>query len=248
LWSGLFAGNQLTLHCLRHAVLGVESSFELAPQARQRTLYRLDGGAGTDDNLRWLLGRGYQVIAKGYSGKRAHALARRVRRWDRADATSWLGWVTPTFDLARPIRVMVKRCLKNGRLGHSYYVTTLHFASKQAFMQRYNQRGGAEVEQFRADKQGLHLSARRKRRFEAQKGLILLTDLAHNLLADFQQRALSDSPFAGWGLKRIVRDLLAVPGRLHFEGTQLKRIDLLASHPYADALLICLQNYVAARF
>ena len=46
-------------------------------------------------------------------------------------------------------------------------------------MDRYNQRGGAEIEQFRADKSGLHLSARRKRDFSAQKALILLTDLAH---------------------------------------------------------------------
>jgi hypothetical protein len=179
LWSELFAGNQLTLHCLRPAVLGVERSFELTAQARQRTLYRLDGGAGTDDNLRWLLGRGYQVIAKGYSGKRADALARRVSRWDQADAHSWLGWVRPTFDLARPIRVMVKRRLHNGCRRHSYYVTTLSFASKQAFMQRYNQRGGAEIEQFRADKQALHLSTRRKRRFEAQKGLILPVSYTH---------------------------------------------------------------------
>jgi hypothetical protein len=44
----------------------------------------------------------------------------------------------------------------------------------------YNRRGGAEVEQFRNDKNGLHLAARRKRGLLAQKSLILLTDLAHN--------------------------------------------------------------------
>lgn len=236
------------MQCLQQAVLAVESSFELAAEARKRTLYRLDGGAGTDENLHWLLTRGYQVLAKGFSGKRAKAVAAHVSRWDVYDGQSWLGWVAPTFDLGRPIQVVVKRRLHKGKLRHSYYVTTLSFPSKRALMSRYNQRGGAEIEQFRADKGGLHLSARRKRCFVAQKALILLTDLAHNLLADFHSRALADSRFVTWGLKRIVRDLLAVPGWLHFRSGQLKRIELLASHPYADELTICLERYYSGRF
>lgn len=248
LWSDLFPGNQLTMQCLQQAVLGVESSFELAPEQRKRTLYRLDGGSGTDENLRWLLSRSYQVLGKGFSGKRAKALADHVSRWDVYDDQSLLGWVEPTFDLGRPIQVVVKRRRHKGKIKHSYYVTTLSFPSKRALMHRYNQRGRAEIEQFRADKSGLHLSARRKRNLMAQKALILLTDLAHNLLADFHSRALADSRFADWGLKRIVRDLLAVPGRLHFRSGQLKRINLLASHPYADELIICLEKYCSGRF
>ena len=248
LWSDLFPGNQLTMQCLQQAVLGVESSFELAPSQRKRALYRLDGGSGTDENLRWLLDRGYQVLGKGFSGKRAKALADHVSRWDTYEDQSWLGWVNPTFDLGQTVNVVVKRRLHKGKLKHSYYVTTLSFPSKRALMDRYNQRGGAEIEQFRADKSGLHLSARRKRNFAAQKALILLTDLAHNLLADFHSRALADSHFADWGLKRIVRDLFAVPGRLHFQSGQLKRIELLASHPYADELIICLEKYCLGRF
>lgn len=248
LWSELFPGNQLTMQCLQQAVLAVESSLELAPSERKRTLYRLDGGSGTDDNLAWLLARGYQVLAKGFSGKRAKALAAHISRWDSYDQQCWLGWVEPSFDLGRPIQVVVKRRWHKEKWKHSYYVTTLSFPSKRALMHRYNQRGGAEIEQFRADKAGLHLSARRKRPFVAQKALILLTDLAHNLLADFRSRALNGSSFADWGLKRIVRDLLAVPGRLHFRSGQLKRIDLLASHPYADELIICLERYCSGRF
>lgn len=248
LWSDLFPGSQLTLQSLQKAVLGVESSFELAPQARKRTLYRLDGGSGTDKNLKWLLARGYQILAKGFSGTRAKALATRVTRWDAYAGKSYLGWVDPPFDLGSPVRVVVKRWLHKGNWKHSYYVTTLTFPSKQALMAHYDQRGAAEIEQFRSDKDGLHLSARRKQSFVAQKALILLTDLVHNLLADFQRRALLDSPFADWGLKRIVRDLLAVPGRLHFHSGQLKRIELLASHPYADDLLLCLQRYCSDPF
>ena len=247
-WSDLFPGNYLTMQCLQAAVLAVESSFDLGPAERKRTLYRLDGGAGTDENLGQLLARDYQVLAKGFSGKRAKALAAHVQRWDPYEPESWLGRVSPTFDLGRPIDVLVKKRLHKGKWKHSYYVTTLTFPSKKAFMDSYNLRGGAEVEQFRSDKSGLHLSARRKQRFTAQKALILLTDLTHNLLADFRYHGLANSPFAQWGLKRMVRDLLAMPGRLYFEAGQLKRIELLQTHPYAEALIICLERYYSHRF
>lgn len=236
------------MQCLQPAVLGVESSFEFDHSQRKRTLYRLDGGAGTDKNLRWLLQKEYQILSKGYSGKRACALAKRVQRWDAFDETSWLGHVEPTFDLGRPVQVLVRRRLSRGKWKHTFYVTTLSFPSKQAFMHSYNQRGAAEIEQFRADKDGLHLAARRKQKFVAQKALVLLTDLAHNLLSDFQRRGLSASAFANWGAKRIVRDLLAIPGRLDFASGQLKRIDLLASHPYANAVIGCLETYTSGRF
>ena len=236
------------MQCLQPAVLAVETSFELAQEQRKRTLYRLDGGSGTDDNLRWLLARDYQVLAKGFSGKRAHALASLVQRWDRYDEQSWLGQMAPPFDLGRPVHLIVKKRLLKGKIKHSYYVTTLSFPSKRAMMDKYNLRGGAEIEQFREDKSGLGLSARRKQSFEAQKALILLTDLAHNLLADFRHYGLAESRFATWGLKRIVRDLLAIPGRLYFEGAELKRIELLAEHPYAEELIICLERYCSSRF
>jgi hypothetical protein len=74
-------------------------------------------------------------------------------------------------------------------------------------------------------------------------GFILLTDLAHNSLADFYHRALIGTRFEGYGLKRIVRDLLATPGRLVFEGNELKRIELPSLKQFASDLLICLEKY-----
>ena len=238
----------MTVTCLVPAVLAVESSLDLGLAQRKRTVYRLDGGAGTDEKLKWLIQRDYQFIAKGFSGKRAFALAQQVVRWDGYDPTCWLGRVSSPIDFGRPVQVVVKKRLHKQDFKHSYYVSTLPFPSKKALMDRYNDRGGAEVEQFRADKSGLFLSARRKQSFAAQKGLVLLTDLAHNLLADFQYRAFADASFADWGLKRIVRDLLAIPARLHFRRSQLYRIDLASSHPYAEELLICLKNYCSRSF
>jgi hypothetical protein len=247
-WSGLFAGNRTTVTCLKPAVLGTETALDLALEQRKRTVYRLDGGAGSDETLQWLVGRGYHFIAKGFSGKRAYALAQQVSRWDAYDATSWLGTVQSPVDFGRPVQMMVKKRLQKKEWKHSYYVSTLAFSSKKSFMDRYNLRGAAEIEQFREDKAGLHLSARRKQRFEAQQAMILSTDLVHNLLADFRYRALANSRFENWGLKRIVRDLLAIPGRLYFRQAQLNRIELLATHPYAEEMVICLEKYCSRDF
>jgi hypothetical protein len=225
-------------------VLAAETVLELAPNRRKRVVWRLDGGAGSDDQVNWLLGRGYHVIAKGMSNRRAGMLAQQVTRWDRYGEDAWVGAVTCPVSFDRPVQMWVKRRFKEGKLCHSLYLTTLKLPSKGAMMAAYDNRGGAEVEQFRTDKNGLHLAARRKRCLAAQEGLVLLTDLAHNLLTDFHHRALVGSPFESFGPKRIVRDLLAIPGKVTFDETsQLKSIDLLMAHPHAKKLLICLERY-----
>jgi hypothetical protein len=139
--------------------------------------------------------------------------------------------------------VWIKRRMEHGQFKHSYYLTTVQLHSLRDAMALYDQRGGTEVEQFRNDKQGLHLSAQRKHGFLAQKALVLLTDVAHNLLADFHYHALPGSPFADFAAKRIVRDLLAIEGNLVWEGDRLVRIELCETNPYAGALLGCWVRY-----
>lgn len=241
-WSGLYPGNRHSTQGLRPAALAVENAFEFTPAQRRRVAWRLDGGFGSDENLNWLLAREYQVLAKGCSNRRAQALAQRAQRWDSAPGNCWLAWVPTPVQFVRPVKTLVKRRLVKKQFRHSYYFGTLHTSSKGAFMQHYNNRGGAETE-FRSDKSGLYLSHRRKHGMNAQEGLVLVTDLTHNLLADFEHRALVGTTFAGYGPKRIVRDLLAIPGRLYFEGGELKRIELLASHQYAAEMLNCLERY-----
>ncbi len=92
------------------------------------------------------------------------------------------------------------------------------------------------------------MAARRKRSLTGQIGYILLTDLAHNLLADFKRQALCTSRFEHYGLKRIVRDLLCMPGSLIFDDQKLVRVELLSQKQNAPDLLICLERYYSARF
>jgi hypothetical protein len=247
-WSEAYPGNFHTVYCLQPAVLATETALELAPEKRKRTVWRMDGGAGTDEHLIWLLARGYHVLAKGISNRRAESLARQAKRWDSYETNAWLGEIDhPNLDYGRPVRVFVKRRLKDGQFLHSYYVSTLSLPSKGGFQRLYDARGGAEVEQFRNDKSGLGLEARRKRSFAGQMGYILLTDLAHNLLADFSHRGLEGSSLAGFGSKRIVRDLLNIPGRASWHENGLQ-IDLLSQNQFSEELIMCLKRYCSSGF
>jgi hypothetical protein len=223
-------------------VQAAENALALTQHQRERTVWRLDGGSGSEQKLRWLVERGYHILAKGMNNNRTMALVRQVRRWDTY-GNAWVAEVPAPHDYARPVRVFVKRRPKDGEFQYSYYVTTLSLPSKGNFLAFYNARGGAEVEQFRNDKSGLSLAARRKHSYLGQIGYVLLTDLAHNLLADFYHQALLGSQFEGYGLKRIVRDLLATPGRLIFDQNRLQRIELLSQKQFVEDLRICLERY-----
>ncbi len=208
-------------------------------------MWRLDGGSGSEEKLRWLMQRGYQLVAKGMNHHRAKTLAGQVQRWD-AYRDIWLGEVPGRHDYPLPVRLFVKRRLEKGNFLHNYYVTTLPTASKRLFLQGYDARGAAEVEQFRNDKQGLGLVARRKRDFLGQKAYVLLTDLAHNLLADFHHHALIGSRFENFGPKRIIRDLLSTPGFLTFTDQKLSKVDLLSQKQFSPDLYSALLRYISA--
>lgn len=224
-------------------MLGAETALELSESQRKRTVWRLDGGSGSDAHITWLLERGYHLVAKGMNNQRAIALSRQVKRWDVYGENAWLGEVAPPIDYGRPIRVFVKKRHKNGENVYSYYLISLSMPSKSMFIDRYDARGGAEVEQFRNDKTGLGLEARRKWNFAGQKAYILLTDLAHNLISGFLP-ALADSPFAGYGSKRIVRDLMNIPGKITFDGKKLVSIQLISQKQFSRDLIPCLKRAV----
>lgn len=114
---------------------GVQSSLALAQKQRNRTVWRFDGGGGSEDNFRLLLQQGYHVHAKGLSSSRAAALAKGVTRWDAYDDV-WFGEVKPAFNWGRPLRVFVQRRLKNAKVLHSYYVSTLTLPAKKRLFDR----------------------------------------------------------------------------------------------------------------
>lgn len=65
----LFAGNVQLIKALQPLVEMAEVTLQLDEAKRARTLLRVDAGAGTLDDLNWLLSRGDEVVAKKYSGR-----------------------------------------------------------------------------------------------------------------------------------------------------------------------------------
>ncbi len=94
----------------------------------------MDGGAGSDAQLKWLLARDYHVIAKGMSHFRAARLASQAKRWDATDR-GWVAEVPSPVDLGRPMRCFVQKQPNSmGKMVHSTIMSSLNLPSKGAFL------------------------------------------------------------------------------------------------------------------
>jgi hypothetical protein len=225
-----------------------KKAFDLAARRRGRVVWRLDGGGGTDANIRFLIQRGYHVVTKGYNSSRSKKWGGMVKRWTPCGKNRWIGRIKCPVDYGRPVSVVVVKREKKGREVYNHYIFSVTAHSGTALLRLYEARGGAEVEQFRNDKSGLSMEARRKHSFLGQEAYIILTDLAHNLLADFYHRALVGTIFKGYGPKRIVRDILAIPGQLRFDGDgHLAEVALLSRKQFSGEAKICLEKYLSGR-
>jgi hypothetical protein len=102
----LFAGNVQLIKALQPLVEAAETTLKLDEAKRARTILRVDAGAGTLDDLNWLLARGYLVMAKEYSGQRVLRLAKTVTEWiqDPDWSERSFGWVSePPTGYVRPV-------------------------------------------------------------------------------------------------------------------------------------------------
>jgi hypothetical protein len=77
----LFAGNVQLIKAVQPLVEAAEATLQLDEAKRTRTIIRVDAGAGTEDDLNWLLTRGYEIMAKEYSGRRIVRLSKTVKEW-----------------------------------------------------------------------------------------------------------------------------------------------------------------------
>jgi hypothetical protein len=238
LCSRLYPGNRLSQYVLQPTVLELEQLLALPKARRRQVCLRLDGGFGTDDNIAWVLGRGYQLLAKGLSGSRAAKWGHTIPDWQTLEPQRrWVALSPQQLHFCCPTRTIAVRWLDSGgKVKHGLYIVTDLERPIAEVTQLYDLRGGFETD-IREDKQGLLLTHRRKRLWEAQETLALLNDLAHNFLVMLRRQVLADTPLAHYGLYRLIHEVLNVPGRAEFDadGT-LKRLYLQQSHPHAQIL------------
>jgi hypothetical protein len=207
---------------------------------RGRTIIRVDAGGGSVDEVNWLLGNDYQVHAKDFSSRRAKNLAATVKEWvsDPQTAGRELGWVSePADDYLRPVRRLALRWKKkNAQISDAVIISTLEPGEVRgltnqpvdrvshqravlgAYAAFYNQRGGTVEIEIKEDKQGVGMTKRSKKRFEAQPMVVLLNSLAHNLIVWSRRWLTATTPqLRQFGFLRLVGDAFQVSGLVELD-------------------------------
>ena len=242
--SLLYPGNQTSVNSLRSTVEVLEQCLPIADHRQRRhILIRLDAGFGSDANINWLLHRGYQVLRKGYSSKRAAAFARQIQHWQPVDHRKWMAPVpTPLCcrDYRRTQTVVLRwQAPRSRRFKHALLICSFCECDIVHVSHLYDDRARIENE-IKADTGGLLLPRRRKKHAPAQEALVLLTDLAHHIFAWTRRFWAAAAKIGNAGIYRIINEIMPLPGKLLFQDRHLVTWRLQATHPLAKPVLSCL--------
>ena len=270
--DALYPGNTLLVQVLPDLIQQAEQVLGSTPFQRRRSIIRVDGGGGSVGSLNFLLERGYAVVSKDYSVRRTHLLVRCVQQWvpDTMQPDRQIGWVPQeSNEYVRPVRRLAVRSRSaNGQWHYAVLLfaglcdqdllTLMDLPSQadavtvmRAYLHFYDQRGGGIESSFGQDKSGLGLTKRTKKRFQAQRLLMLLGTLAHNLLIWARRWLAQASPqqasrLQHYGIKRLIRDLAHISGSLTFdEQGRLLVIALSAANSLTKLMLAPLRQLLA---
>ncbi len=98
---------------------------------------------------------------------------------------------------------------------------------------------------FQGDKQGLGLTKRNKKRFEAQQMLMLLGSLTHHTIV-WARHWLAASQLRSYGMLRMVRDIFHISGFLGVDVQgHIVQIGLNPAAPLASVVVDSLQELLA---
>jgi Transposase DDE domain group 1 len=248
----LYSGKRQLERSFLELIDATQKALPLREKMAEKTVLRADAGAGSDANINEVLTRGYHVLTKMHSAPRAAKFGREVTEWitDPRLPSRQVGWAVHPCAHARPTRQLVSRALTKAGT-YSYCVMLTSLSDQQLcdcfsltepldtpwpLLYAYDLRGGGIETQNRCDQQGLHICHRNKRSFAAQEIMILLAQLAHNVLIWVRQDLIAVDPrFTHYGLKRLIRDVLSIDGHIQFnqDGT-LTQVDLNPNHKLAE--------------
>ena len=191
-WETGITGRRVeSLPVLQEAVYGMESRLGLGGddadtrKKRGRTEIRLDSGWGSGPTITWLLTRGYQVTGKFKSAGRVRKLVRGINIWlptsspgrEVAEGPQPVAFVRPLAQYA----VRTPSTEHQGGYYHAVVFTSRTDLTMTGVVEHYDGRAGMEAD-VKSDKHGLGLAVIRKRLLPAQKLVVLLVELAHNIL------------------------------------------------------------------
>lgn len=264
----LYTGKVQLEQSLQSLLDATEGVLELDEARRKRTVVRVDGGGGRDEDINWLLRRGYLVVVKVKNWQRAVKLSKSVTIWypDPKTGSREVGWVEKPHVYDRPTQQLAIRSPKADGSWH-YRVLVFNLPDALLFgltrepfltepspgqvglaaIHAYDLRGGGVETSLRGSKQGLGLTKRNKRSFPAQEMSVLLAQLAYNLLTWTRIQLAARSPRLGrFGPLRMVRDLFHIAGQLRFDSHgRLLEITLCHTHELAAPLVQAMSSPLA---
>ena len=265
----LFTGNTTTATAVQPLLRDAQEALKLTPEQRARTIIRMDAGGGTVAEVNACLEAGFQFHGKDFSTKRARMLAQSVQIWydDPHQPGRQVGLVMqdPT-EYVRPLtRIAVRWWTHKGEERVCVLISTLSATDiltleetragdptdparvLRAYVHFYDARGGGVECGFKQDQQGL--GRRNKKRFPAQAMLLWLEALAHNVLLWARSWLAPSAPvLARYGLLRLVRDALAIPGCLYLDADgAIRKLVLRRVHPRAAQMQLALQELLATQ-
>ena len=218
-------------------LLGLDKQDEQTVVKRARTEIRLDSGWGSESCITWLLERGYQITGKFKSAQRVTKLVKAITDWQSTSSPGReVAPVPQPIPFLRALQQYAVRTPSKEREGGYYHAVV--FTSRTdlpmtGVVQEYDKRAGIEAD-LKGDKHGLALGVIRKRRLPAQKLVVLLTGLAHNVLIWAREWLRPAAPpLADCGIVRLIGQVWAVPGRVKVTDSRVQRIRLRAAHPRA---------------
>lgn len=188
--------------------LGLAGESAAVQAKRARTEIRLDSAWGSDRVIPWLLERGYQVTGKFKSMQRVRKVVQGITAWQETSSPGRVVAPVPhPLPFARPLaQYAVRTPLAEKAGGYVYAVlfTSLLQRTLQEVVADYDRRAGIEAD-LKSDKRGLALAVLRKRRLVAQTVVVLLVELAHNVLVWARGWLAQAAPrLRGYGIVRLV--------------------------------------------
>ncbi len=260
----LFEGRTQLTKALQPLMHAAERTLRLDRAKRARTIVRVDSGGGSLDDVNWLLARDYQIHAKDYSSRHARSLAKSVLVWfdDPHNPERQAGWVTeaPTAYVRPVVRIAVRCRQQDGQWAVGVLISNVaaadvlqltgqpasQLADQEAVLWAevsfYDERGGGIETSLKGDKQGLGLTRRNKKRFQAQQMLLLLGSLTHNTIV-WARHWLAVPQLRSYGMLRMVRDIFHISGFLGVDVQgHIVQIGLNPAAPLASVLVDSLQE------
>jgi hypothetical protein len=163
--------------------------------------------------------------------------------WQTIRADHWVARaVTPPCYVCPTTCLVLRWLTPQQKAKQAIIVCSITDWTMSEVVAHYDDRGTCETE-IQADKGGLSLERRRKKRLAAQEAIVLLNDVAHNLLSWVSQWMFTHDPLLGsFGSTRLVEDVFQLPGRLRFSDERLVEAQLNRLHPHAEAVAADLER------